>query len=273
MHANRLKQLWNNGKPALNGWLSTASPFTAELMAEQGYDSLCIDMQHGLIGYADSLHMLQAMRASQVVPLVRVPWLDPAHIMKALDAGAYGIICPMISNREQAEALVSYMRYPPQGARSSGPTRAGVVSGANYGAEADEQLICLAMIETREAVENLEEIVATPGLDGVYIGPVDLTLALAGKRLPVGFDRTEPEMVEVIQRILATAHKAGIRAGLHCGSPTYAAKAVEWGFDIVTVSNDVRLLATAAAASVKDFRRMTGQNNTQPAPETQGGGY
>lgn len=254
MKANNIKKIWSEGGCVLNGWLSIANAFSAEIMAEQGYDSIGIDLQHGIVDYQEAVSMLQGMRASGVVPLIRVPWLDPAQIMKALDAGAYGVVCPMINSRAEAEALVSYVRYPPKGVRSFGPSRAAISAGANYGQEADDQVLCFAMIETAEAMRNLNEIVTTPGLDGVYIGPADLTIGLTGMKYPTGFDREEPELVESIKRILNAAHGAGIKAALHCGTPTYAAKAAEWGFDMVTVSNDVRLLAGAAAASVKTFR-------------------
>ena len=259
MKPNAIRQNWAAGKPVINGWLSIACPFTAEIMAHQGYDSLTIDLQHGLVGYEAATSMLQAMQASPVTPLVRVPWLDAGHIMKALDAGAYGVICPMINTRAQAEQLVSYMRYPPAGVRSFGPTRAAIALGADYGQQADGEVLCFAMIETAEAFENLEAIATTPGLDGLYIGPADLTLGLTGRRYPIGFDREEPEMVEAIKTILDVAHKAGIRAALHNGTPAYAAKAVGWGFDLVTIASDARLLASAAQASVTAARQLTSQ--------------
>jgi len=256
MKPSRISSLWTEGKSVLNGWLSIANAFSAEIMAEQGYDSITIDLQHGVVDYQAMVGMLQALRASEVTPLVRVPWLDPAAVMRALDAGAYGVICPMINNRAQAAELVSYVRYPPDGTRSFGPARAAFSAGPNYAGEADRNVLCFAMIETAEAFRNVEDIVSTPGLDGVYIGPSDLTLGLTGKRYPFGFDREEPEMVEAIRTILAKAHDAGIRAGLHCGGSAYAAKAVGWGFDLITLPNDVRLLAGAAAASVADTRRL-----------------
>ena len=271
MIANGIRKKWAAGKPVINGWLSVACSFTAEIMAEQGYDSLTIDLQHGLIGYEVATTMLQAMRASGVTPMVRVPWLDPASIMKALDAGAYGIICPMINTREEAEQLVSYMRYPPHGVRSFGPTRAVFSAGADYGKYADDEILGFAMIETATAMKNLDEIVATPGLDGVYIGPADLTLGLSGRTYATGFDREEPEIVAAIRTILEKAHAAGIRAALHTGSPAYAAKAVGWGFDLVTISNDVRLLAGAAQASVAAARQLIGEPDTAAKPSSNSG--
>jgi 4-hydroxy-2-oxoheptanedioate aldolase len=271
MTRNPIRRLWAQGKPAVNGWLSIGNAFTAEIMAQQGYDAVTIDQQHGFLGYEALAPMLQAIRASPVTPMVRVPWLAAGDIMKALDAGAMGIICPMINNRAEAERFVSYMRYPPNGQRSMGPTRAVFAHGSEYSAWADSEVLCLAMIETADGMKNLDEIVSTPGLDGVYIGPADLTLGLTGRKHPVGFDREEPEMVQAIRTILDKSHAAGIRACLHCGTPAYAAKAVGWGFDLVTLSNDVRLLAGAAKASVDGVRKMLGEQVAgAPAPTNSG---
>ncbi len=271
MKKNSVKQLWASNKPAINGWLSIGDPFTAEIMAAQDYDSLTIDMQHGALDYAAALPMLQAMRASGKTLIARVPWNDPGIIMKAMDAGAYGIICPMINSRAEAEALVSAMRYPPDGSRSFGPTRVNFAAGPGYAEEANNEMLAIAMIETAEAVANLEEIVTTPGLDAVYIGPADLTLGVMNGALAPGFDREEPEMIEVIQRILNAARAAGIRACLHCGTPGYAARAIGWGFDLTTISGDSRLLTAAAAASVKDARALLGDLSVQSADRK--GGY
>lgn len=271
MIPNPIKALWADGKPAINGWLSIGNSFTAEIMASAGYDSITADLQHGAFDYNATLGMFQAMRASGVAVMARVPWLDPAAIMKVLDAGAYGVICPMINSRAEAERLVSYVRYPPVGTRSFGPTRVNFSAGANYAGEADDNILCFAMIETREAYEQVEAIAATPGLDALYVGPADLTLGLTGKVHRVGFDREEPEMVDAIRRVLDAAHKAGIRAGLHNGSAAYAAKAIGWGFDFVTLSNDVRLLAGAAESSVADLRKRLGEAKPEPGAPT--GGY
>jgi 4-hydroxy-2-oxoheptanedioate aldolase len=259
MIANKLKHLWSQGRPTINGWCSLGNSFTAEIMAAQGYDSITVDVQHGALDYSNLLPMLQAMRASGVVPMARVPWLEPGIIMKALDAGAYGIICPMVSNATQAAEFVSYMRYPPQGQRSFGPTRVSLAAGADYGAHANGEMLAFAMIETAEGMANLSSIAATPGLDGLYVGPADLTLGLAQGRLAPGFDREEPEMISALQEIVAACKANGIRAALHCGTPDYAARAIAWGFDMTTVSGDSRLLAAAAGASVARFRQLSAQ--------------
>lgn len=269
MQPNRLREIWAEGRPVLNGWCSIGSSFTAEIMAVQGYDSLTVDIQHGALDYGMALGMLQAMRGTGVVPMARVPWLDAGHIMKALDAGALGIICPMINSRVEAERLVKYMRYPPEGERSFGPTRAAFAL-PGYGVAANREVLALAMIETAEGVANLEEIAATPGLDGLYVGPADLTLGTQEGRLPPGFDREEPEMIELIRRILDVAKANGIRACLHCGTADYAARAIGWGFDLTTVGGDARFLAAAAGASVQRWRELTGKDAEAPGA---GGGY
>ncbi|WOS62470.1 HpcH/HpaI aldolase family protein [Sinorhizobium fredii] len=259
MLKNKLKQIWAEGRPSINGWLSIGNAFTAEIMAAQGYDSVSIDVQHGALDYGSVLPMFQAMRASGVVPMARVPWLEPGIIMKVLDAGAYGVICPMVNTAEQAAEFVSYMRYPPHGQRSFGPTRVSFAAGANYAGEANDEILAFAMIETKQAMANLDAIAATPGLDGIYVGPADLTFSLMDGTLTHGFDREEPEMIEALRRIVAVCKANGIRAALHCGTADYAARAIEWGFDMTTVSGDSRLLAAAAAASVGRFRELVGQ--------------
>jgi 4-hydroxy-2-oxoheptanedioate aldolase len=269
MSRNRLKNIWESGRPILNGWLSIGNPFTAEIMAAQGYDSVTIDMQHGALDYSAALPMFQAMRASGVVPMARVPWRDPAHVMKALDAGALGIICPMVNSADEAAEFVSYMRYPPDGQRSFGPTRAAFAH-RGYGVDMNREVLALAMIETAEGVKNLEEIAATPGIDGIYVGPADLTLGTQEGRLPPGFDREEEEMISLIRHIADVCAAQGLRACLHCGSADYAAKAIGWGYHLTTVSGDSRLLASAAQASVARWRDLT---KAGAAVETAKGGY
>lgn len=268
---NTLKDKWAAGQPTVNGWMSIGSNFAAEIMASAGYDSLTIDMQHGFLDYSHAMGMFQAMRASGVVPMARVSWLDSGVIMKALDAGALGIICPMINSRAEAEALVRAVRYPPHGSRSFGPTRANYHHGPDYYAQANGSILALAMIETGEAVERLDEIITTPGLDGVYIGPADLSLGVTQGRLPPGLDRQEEEMQTVIKDVLERVKAQGLRAGIHCLTPEYGALAAEWGFDFVTISGDVRLLAASASESIKETRALLGQEASGNGPAK--GGY
>jgi 4-hydroxy-2-oxoheptanedioate aldolase len=251
MRENRLLATWRDGRCALNGWLHIPSAFSAEVMAHQGWDSLTIDMQHGAIDYGAALGMLQAISTTSTVPLARVPWNEPGIIMKMLDAGCYGIICPMISSRAECEAFVSACRYPPSGSRSYGPVRAALYAGDGYAAAANETVVTMAMIETRQAVEQIDEIVSTPGLDAIYIGPSDL-----GQSLGFGptVDPTEPAMLAAIEQVLAAAQARGVVAGMHTASVAYARGLAAKGVQFVTVGSDARLMAAGAATVVSTFR-------------------
>jgi len=178
---NTLRKIWARGEAVVNGWLAIPSAFSAEVMAHQGFDSLVVDMQHGVVDYQVAVTMLQAISTTDVVPMARVPWNDPARLMKILDAGVYGVICPMINTREEAEALVRHCKYPPRGHRSWGPVRASIYAGADYGDHANDDIVVMPMIETAEAMKNLDEILSVPGVYGVYVGPSDLSLALGLK--------------------------------------------------------------------------------------------
>lgn len=239
MRANRLREIWSRGLPVINGWCSVGNALTAEAMASMGWDALTIDTQHGMIGYAEMLAMLQAISTTAVTPLVRVSWNQPGEIMRALDSGAYGIICPMINSVQECEAFVGACRYPPQGYRSSGPTRAAIYAGADYQAHANQEVLAIAMIETAAGLENVEAIVATPGLDGVYIGPSDLSLALGG---PPGQDSTAPVLLAAFDRVVAACKQAQVKVGVHTASAGYAQAMLGRGFDLVTVAGDLKFL-------------------------------
>jgi 4-hydroxy-2-oxoheptanedioate aldolase len=226
-------------------------------MAHQGFDSLVIDMQHGVVDYQQAVNMLTAISTTDTVPMVRVPWLDPGIIMKMFDAGAYALICPMVNNREDAEKLVAATKYPPLGNRSFGPIRALLYAGADYGQKANDTVVSFAMIETREALDNLDDILSVEGLDAVYIGPADLSLALG---CTPKFDQDEKEVVEAIDYILARAKAHGVVAGIHNGTPEYALKMVEKGFQFVTVASDARLMAVGAQKVVQTMRASKGQS-------------
>ena len=249
---NRLRDCWARGAGAVNGWLSMPNTISAEITARQDFDSITIDLQHGLNDYQAALSMLQALEVGSATPLARVPWLEPGIIMKLLDAGALGIICPMINTPEEAENLVRYASYAPRGARSFGPTRAVMSHGADYASKANAQVVTFAMIETVQALENVDAIVATPDLGGVYIGPSDLSLSMG--HTPK-LDQDEAPVVDAIKSILASAKKAGIRAGIHCISTDYAKEMIALGFDLVTIGgSDIRIYSAAVAERVAAMR-------------------
>ena len=247
MRGNRLRKIWREGGTVVNGWLHVPSSFSAEVMAHAGWDSLTIDMQHGPVDYASLVPMLQAISTTDTVPVVRVPWNDPGLIMRVLDAGSYAVICPMINTREEAEAFVGACRYRPEGYRSYGPYRATLYGGEDYTDHANETVVTMAMIETQQALDNLDEILGVQGLDAVFVGPSDLGQSLG---YGPGTDRGEPEVVQAIERILAAAREHGLAAGIFTGSPEYASRMAQKGFQFVTISSDVRLMASAAAGAV-----------------------
>ena len=243
MRENRLRSLWKDDRTAVNGWLAIPSAFSAETMAHQGWDTLTIDLQHGVIDYAAMVTMLQAISTTPTVPIVRVPWLEPGIIMKALDAGAYGVICPMVNTREDAQKLVAYTHYAPRGTRSFGPIRALLYGGADYPQHANDTIVAFAMIETAQALDNLDAILSVEGLDAIYIGPSDLSLALGCK--PV-FDDVEPKVAQAIDHIVERAKAHGVMAGIHNGRPDVARARAAKGFRFVTLGSDARILAAGS---------------------------
>tara|TARA_B100000963_G_scaffold306895_1_gene281735 strand:+ start:1419 stop:2207 length:789 start_codon:yes stop_codon:yes gene_type:complete len=259
MRKNKLKELFKAGKPIINSWLSVPSSFSAEVMANQGWDSLTIDMQHGLIDYPNAINMLQAITTTETTPMARVNWNEPGQIMKILDAGCYGIICPMVSNREQAENFVQACQYPPKGYRSFGPIRASIYGGDDYAQHADREILKLAMIETKESLDKLDEILDTPNLDGIYIGPADLSLAVGEEP---GFDKAEnSKAYNEILRILEAAKKRKLLAGLHNGTAEYAQKMIKKGFNLVTVGSDSRYIAAGAKADLEKLKSIKGSKS------------
>lgn len=248
----RLARLWAEDRPALNGWLMAGSADTAEAMAKHPWDSLTVDMQHGSGDLTAALGQLRAIATSDATPMIRVPWLEPGLVMRSLDAGAAGIICPMVDTPDAAAALVSWCRYPPQGSRSYGPFRAGRVWGTDPVA-ANARTLVFAMIETAEALANLDAIAATPGLTGLYVGPSDFGLSLSGGALGPGFDREQPQMVEALQSVAAACARHGLVAALHCGGVAYARRAAGWGYRWLTVGSDAGFVGAGAAAVTADW--------------------
>jgi 4-hydroxy-2-oxoheptanedioate aldolase len=243
MRPNRLREIWSAGGAVLNSWLAIPDGFSAEVMAQQGFDSLVVDLQHGVIDYSSLVPMLQAISTTNVVPIVRVPWLEPGILMKSLDAGAYAVICPMVNTREDAQNLVAWTNYAPKGTRSFGPIRASIYGGADYHLHANETVVRFAMIETAKALDNLDDILSVEGIDAIYIGPSDLSLALGCKPT---FDDLDPKAAEAVDHILARAKAHGVVAGIHNGAPPAALARIAKGFQFVTVGSDSRFMAAAA---------------------------
>jgi 4-hydroxy-2-oxoheptanedioate aldolase len=239
MRANRLREIWRAGRKASNCWLSLASVFAAETIAHQGWDSVLIDMQHAPTDFATVYAMLIAVSTTDTVPLVRVPWNEPDEIQRVLDAGAYGVMCPSIETVEDAQRFVGAARYHPMGYRSVGPNRAALYGGADYVAHANETILTIAQIETAKGLANMEAIAKVPGLDMLFVGPSDLALSLGRPMNPNPDDKVT---LEAVDRILHTAHAAGIYAGMFSLDPEYARTMMKKGFDLVTCTADITMI-------------------------------
>ena len=251
MARNPIRQVWESGRTAYGLWSVVPGSFGAELMAGAGVDYVCVDGQHGVLGYDAMVPMLQSIKAAGAAPLARVVKNDPAEIGKVLDAGAWGVIVPLVNNAEEAARAVAACRYPPRGMRSHGPVRAAVATGLSDPEELAAEVLCLVMVETREGLENVEEIAATPGLDGIYIGPGDLALSLG---LPPTPEVTEDEHIEAVRRIREACHEGGIAAGMHAHSGEWARRHAEAGFDMVNVGVDSVMLVEAAGRELAAAR-------------------
>ena len=249
MRANGIKQLWDNNQPVINGWASIANTFSAEILAASGFDSVTMDMQHGLVGYQKVVEMLQAVSGYNITPMVRVPWNDPSMVMRCLDAGAYGIICPMVNTKEECEKFVSACRYTPRGNRSFGPARAKIYGGDDYLEHADNTLLNFAMIETSEAVDNLDKILSVEELDAVYVGPSDLAITMG--YLPGVYEK---EVEDCISYIVETCKKKNIKAGIHCPNGKSVKERFDIGYSLGTISADSALLTQASKREIFDAK-------------------
>lgn len=250
----QLRERWERGETTSNGWLVMPLPFGAEIASRAGFDSLCVDMQHGLVDYGALVGLLQATTATGVPTFVRVPWNEPSILMRALDMGAAGVIVPMVETAAEAERAVAACRYPPRGHRSFGPARAGLVMGDSYFTLADDTTMVFAMIETKKALDDLDAILDTPGLTGVYVGPADLSLSLG---FPPETDSTREEHQEAIRRTVDACHQRKQVVGLHTAGPAFASVAAGWGVDFVTIATDASALRLDLQRRVAEFRAST----------------
>ncbi|MGW3689881.1 HpcH/HpaI aldolase family protein [Streptomyces sp. NPDC005125] len=242
-----------NREQLIGYWSLLDSPIAAERLARVGYDYLAFDAQHGLFGYQGMLNNLLATdtKGSTAVGMVRVEANDLTYIGKALDAGASAVIVPLIDNARDAADAVAAVRYPPLGRRSYGPMRAQLRIGPNPG-DTHEQTAVLAMIETADGLANVEEICATPGLDGIYVGPSDLRLAIGGAT------STDPsvqdDFEQALTRVRKAAEAAGIAAGIHNADGASAARRLAEGFTFASVAADVVHLQQIATSHLEAAR-------------------
>ncbi len=239
---NTMKAAWQQGHPTLGAWCTVGDAFVAELMGRAGFDYLCIDNQHGINDYTTTVPMLQAIDLGASTPIARVPWNEPGIIGKTLDAGALGVIVPMVNSVAEAESVVRACRYAPAGARSFGPARASVRAD-DYYPRANDEIAVIPMIETVQAIDALDDILAVPGIDAVYVGPADLSITLG---LPPGNNDDTPAFTEALETIVAGCKRAGVVAGIH-STVGLTERRLEMGFSMITVTSDVVALRAGLA--------------------------
>jgi 4-hydroxy-2-oxoheptanedioate aldolase len=248
----RLRDLWD-GRPTYGGWCTIPGSVSAEIVGRAGFDWVCIDTQHGLIGYDSMLLMLQALSAAGSPTIVRVQWNEPASIMKALDAGAEGVIVPMINTVEDARAAVGACRYSPHGYRSLGPIRPRMLNPA-YTVESGQDVVCAVMCETLEGIANLERILEVPGIDAVFVGPNDLATSMGIRGS--GYAGQNPEHHAAMEKIVATCAGRGIIAGIMCGTPEVAEHWRQAGYRMLAIDSDASMLTKAAQSDARRCREL-----------------
>ncbi len=253
MRANRVKQLWKDGKPAVGSWMNLASPSCAEIMSHLGFDFLVIDAEHSPVGIETIQQMLVAMSASDTVPMVRVPSAEPATMAQILDAGAYGVIVPMVNSREDALRAVQSCRYPPKGSRSMGFGRADQYAGKDYKAHANDEIALVVQIEHIEAVNHIDEILSVPGIDAYFIGPADLAASM-GVPVVLG-DNPDPRHREAVAKIIEAGKRHGVPAGFHVATAEDANRRIADGFRFLAVGTDVFFLTGSARGTLGQLVR------------------
>ena len=250
---NRIRHALAEGRPSFGSWSILSGSLPAELMGRAGFDWVIIDTQHGAVVNGDLPPMIQALELGGTTPIVRVPWTDQPTIMRVLDFGARGVLVPMVNSAADARMAAAAMRYPPDGIRSFGPTRAAYESVA----AANADVVLLVMIETADALDRVDEIAATPGVDGLFVGPVDLGLSLG---LPLDWSGSAPEVRDAIDRVVAAATAAGRFAATVSSSRDHAEDLIRRGVSLVTLGADVGYLMAGLAgdgAAMKSLRAGT----------------
>ena len=245
-----LREQWGIGGTTIGAWLSNPSAISAELAARIGFDYVCVDNQHGAVDYQASIGMIQAVLLGGSRPLARAPWNEPGSIAKLLDAGAEGVIVPMVNSASEAVAVVRACRYPPAGGRSFGPTIVGMRHD-DYLSHAKENIAVIPMIETAEAISNLDAIVAVPGIDAVYVGPADLSVSLG---LAPRNNDGEATFDDALVTIVAACRGAGVVPGIHT-TAALVPRRLEQGFRMLTVSTDLVAMRSAMADDLAIARR------------------
>ena len=248
---NKVKDQLKKGQCISNGWLHIPSGWTSEVMSTADWDALTVDLQHGMIGFDTALNMLRAISTSSIVPLARVGWNRPEKIMKLLDAGAMGIICPLVNSKKECESFIEACKYPPFGNRSIGPTRAKLLHGDKYLKMANEKVLTMAMIETLEAVDNLDDILDVPGLDGIFVGTGDLKQSITAKNP----SENGPQILDtILNNIVDLVQKKNKIPGIWIPSLEAAKSMIKKGYRFISFMSDSMILTHFARKLSTDLK-------------------
>jgi 4-hydroxy-2-oxoheptanedioate aldolase len=253
MRTNEVKAKLHRGEPALGAWLTLPSVASARVMARLGFDWLAVDTEHSAQHPALMAEMIACIAdAGTCAPLVRLPANSVEWFKWALDAGAWGVIVPMVQSREEAERAVAWSKYPPLGTRSVGgifgPYGFGVTDWASYGPQANDQILVAVQIESAQALQNLDEILSVPGIDVAFVGPNDLHAHLG---LPPSSDGVEPAFLDALERIKAAAKRYEVAPGIFSGNGEAAAERVRQGFQMISVTTDASSMIAAATRNLR----------------------
>jgi 4-hydroxy-2-oxoheptanedioate aldolase len=248
-----LREMWSDGQATLGAWLSAPTSAGAETTARVGFDYVCVDNQHGAVDYQVTVGMVQGILLGGSRPIARVPWNEPGIIGKMLDAGVEGVVVPMVNSVGEAEAVVHGSRYPPLGERSFGPVMAGM-RASGYHTTANDTVAVIPMIETVQALRNIDDILAVPGVDAIYVGPADLSLSLG---LPPGNNDDRTEFTEALLAIVAACRNAGVVPGIH-STGDLAGRRLEQGFRMITVCGDLLAMRTRMTDELAQARGASG---------------
>ena len=253
---NPVKEKLVNGEVAIGTFIGIGHPDVTEKLSALGYDWLLLDGEHSPMSFETMQNLMQAMKGSATIPIVRVQWNDPVVIKRALDIGAYGILIPWVNNKEEAEAAIAACKYPPTGIRGVGPRRAALATGPDYLGTANDNILVAVQIETVEAVKNIDEILAVNGVDTVYIGPFDLCMSMYGT--PPKWD--DPKYLEAFDIVLKAAEKAGKPAGMFAASSNIE-WAVEKGFKFISIDSDDTFIMSAGNRALKKAKEAIKNNS------------
>lgn len=244
MRANHVKRRLVAGEPSVGTWLALPSPEGAEYLSALGFDWLVVDTEHNPIDIRTLAHMFAAMAHSHVAPMVRIPWNSPENFKRVLDAGAWGVVVPMVNSRAEAEQAAWAMRYPLMGGRSVGGGRHGLSFGATaeqYYQNANAELLLVVQIEHIEGVEHADEILSVPGVDACFIGPNDLAASM-GIGLGIPLESDQPQVVEAIEHVRQTCNRHGVASGIHCSNAAGVRQRIAEGFQFLAMASDLRYM-------------------------------